>query len=72
VLQAASPLGWTLFEAHCKRSGIAPEQIRPRELLDLLPQIRRALSRFSSESRAEDAIDQLRRLAERDSHGDGL
>lgn len=62
LLQAASPLAWTLFGAQCERAGIDSRRIRHDELKELLPQIHRALARFTSEAHADRVVAELRWL----------
>jgi hypothetical protein len=59
---AAHTLGWTLFENQCARGGIDPVQISGPELESILPDLERALARFSSPMRAVPIVTELRSL----------
>jgi hypothetical protein len=55
VLHSHTSLGEPILETQCERARIAPDELGPSELRTVLPELIRALARFSSPAHAESA-----------------
>ncbi len=65
VLEAHTPLGWTILETQCGRANIDPAAIEPDQLARLVPIVERAVARFSSEAKAKAIAKELGELLRR-------